>query len=100
MAKEETERTSSNNSCGTASVILGILSILFTMNNGLILGIIGLIFGFQQKKKGKNKWSKAGIILNIIGIVLNILILLAIIYIAKFRPDLLAQFKAQLANVQ
>ena len=100
MAKEETERQTSNNNCGIVSVILGILSIIFALNNGIILGIIGLIFGFQQKKKGKNKWSKAGIILNIIGIILSILILLAIIYIAKYRPDILAQFKAQLANVQ
>ena len=80
MAKE------ADNSFGIASVILGILSITTGVGVflvfpygpflGLILGIITLIFSLIQKKKSANAWSKAGLILGITGIVLNILLII------------------------
>jgi hypothetical protein len=68
---------SKTNNLGVASVIFGVLSIIFSIGinvHGIVLGIIGLIFAVIQKKKFKNSWSKAGIILSIIGIVINIAI--------------------------
>jgi hypothetical protein len=69
-----------DNSCGVASVILGILSICFILLTflallaplaGLGLSITSLLFARAQKKHGANKWSKAGFILSMLGIILN-----------------------------
>jgi uncharacterized BrkB/YihY/UPF0761 family membrane protein len=79
-----------DNSFGVSSVILGILSIVLASANGMgiILGIIGIVFSKKQEKIGKNKWSKAGFILNLIGIILGIVLLTVfIIYILK-NPEL------------
>lgn|GEM_PF-2917127 len=79
MAKEV-----SNNS-GLVSVIfgiLGLLSIILTIFAltapifGLILSVLGLVFGLVQSKTHKNNWSKAGIIISIIGIILNGVVLI------------------------
>jgi drug/metabolite transporter (DMT)-like permease len=66
------KKSASDNSFGTASVVLGIISIAFSSMIGVLLGIIGLIFAFNQSKIEKNKWAKAGKILNIIGVLLGI----------------------------
>ena len=71
--KEETEKATKDNSFGIAGVIFGILSILSLSVEGIVIGIIGLIFSLRQKKVMKNQWSKVGIILNIIGIVVGII---------------------------
>ena len=87
MVKKE---GSSDNSFGVASVILGVLSILSLSFGGVIMGIIGLAFSFQQKKRNKNNWSKAGLILNIIGIILGII---AVIFLVNFASDYLSQLQ-------
>ena len=75
----------SDNSSGIISVILGILSIvlgigvIFGSFAGLILGVISLFFAINQKKNNSNKWSKAGMVLSIIGIVINLLIFVLLI---------------------
>jgi len=98
MAKEETVRHI-DNSFGTASVVLGIISIVFSSLVGVSLGIVGLAFSMKQKKIMKNKWSKAGIILNAIGIILGlILFIYATVSLLK-NPQFLAQFQ-QLTNAQ
>ena len=75
MVKEEIK--SSNNNFGVASFILGILSIVlfFTIIPGIILGILGIVFGFIQRKKSKNNWAIWGIILSILGLVLAFLLI-------------------------
>lgn len=88
MAKEEMK----DNSSGVAGVILGILGILgggIIGWVGIVLGIIGLCFSLNQKKHGKNKWSKAGFILNIIAIALGVVaVIFGLIYLSK-HPELL-----------
>lgn len=95
MAKE-----GSDNSSGTASVILGILSIttipliLFAVAApfvGLTLAIISLFFALSQKKAGKNNWSKWGMILSIIGIVLNLIVIFGVVSIIA---DLMNQYQS------
>ena len=66
-----------DNSSGIAAVILGITGIVFSSLGGIILGITGLVFALKQKKSAPNKWSAAGLILNIISIILGIIISLA-----------------------
>ena len=69
MAKE-----ANDNSCGVTSVVLGILSIVLAGPGGLILSLIGLVFSTKQKKYQKNKWSTAGLVLNIIGLIISIIV--------------------------
>ena len=87
MAKEVVRNN--DNSFGTASVILGIFSILLSSPPlyGLVLGIISLIFANKQNKQHKNNWSKAGKILSIIGIVLSIIFFIFILWLQK-NPDI------------
>lgn len=71
------------NSFGIAAVILGILSIVSTLGQiapGVLLGIVGIVFAIKQKRVSKNSWSKAGLILSILGIILNIVALLVSVY--------------------
>lgn len=67
-----------------ASLVLGILGIIFafvpvTNIIPLVLGIVGLILGYQARKNGleDEKMVKAGIILNIIAIVLSLAFFIA-----------------------
>lgn len=64
-----------DNSCGVAGVILGILSIaLFWIPIvGVVLGIVGVIFAYKQNKLMPNKWSKAGLWICWIGLILSAL---------------------------
>ena len=86
--KEEKKTTHSDNSFGVAGVIFGILSILSLSVGGIAIGIIGLIFSLRQKKIMKNQWSKSGIVLNIIGIIIGIAV---VIFLVKYASDYLAQ---------
>lgn len=101
MKKEEKNKLSESkdNSFGVASVILGILSIVISSITGVILGFIGLIFALKQKKINKNSWSKAGMILNIIGIIIGVILFAFALYSFLKNPELLAQLQ-QLQNVQ
>jgi protein-S-isoprenylcysteine O-methyltransferase Ste14 len=87
MKKEEI----GDNSFGTASVVIGIMSIFSPSIFGVILGIVSLVFAKKQIKKGKNKWSKAGKILGIIGIVLGIIWLLIFITSLLNNPEIFSQ---------
>lgn len=75
------EGASCTNSFGIASVLLGILSVTFSVGVilgfgvGLILGILSLIFAIVQFKKGKNGWAITGLVLSIIGILANIVVI-------------------------
>ncbi len=65
-----------NNNKATASLVLGIVSLVFIFFNmyafvGIILAIIGLVLGIQvQKESPENGTAKAGVILCIIGLAL------------------------------
>lgn len=84
-AKKEEHSKVNTNSYGVASVILGILSIVFASVNGIILAIIGLVFAYKQSKHHENNWSKAGRILSIIGIVVSLLaIAVSVWYLRNF----------------
>ncbi len=67
-----------NNSSGkgTASLVLGIISVVFIFTGtfaliGMILAIVGLVLGIQGKKENpEDGKAKAGVVLSIIGLVL------------------------------
>lgn len=76
-----TPLTNNNNGMGIASLILGICSIAICCCYGVgaIPAIIGLILGILQNKKNANGIATAGIILGIIGILLNVVWLIYMI---------------------
>lgn len=65
-----TNTTPGNNSTKTASIVLGVISIITccTVFIPIILGIVGIMLAVKARKEDKS--FKAGFILNIIGIVL------------------------------
>lgn len=65
--------TSSDNSFGVASVVLGIVSVVFPSYYGIVPGIVALLFALKQRHDGNNKWALWGCTLAIVGIFLNIL---------------------------
>ena len=90
IKKEVSKTTTGENGAGIVGVVFGILSVVSLSVGGIVLGIIGLIFSFKQKKAAANKWSKAGIILNIIGIILGVL---AIYFLVNYASSYLAQLQ-------
>lgn len=81
---------------GIIGLTLGILSIVFLANNGIILGVIGLIFSLRQQKKNPTKLGRAGVITSIIGIICAIVFI--IIMLVYLRP-LLEQQMSQLGGL-
>ncbi len=67
-----------SNGYGVASMVLGIISILFFYIPflGLICGILGIIFYNQQKKAFTDGITTAGLITSIIGLILSIIAIL------------------------
>ncbi|MBE5967656.1 MAG: hypothetical protein E7255_11950 [Lachnospiraceae bacterium] len=65
-----------NNGKATASLVLGIISLVFIFFGtyaflGIILAIIGLVLGIQAKKEDPNdSKARAGVVLSIVGLAL------------------------------
>ncbi|MEK6908635.1 MAG: hypothetical protein AABX23_01115 [Nanoarchaeota archaeon] len=85
-----------DNSAGIAGLVLGILSVMSGVP-GLLLGFIGFWFSLHQHKHSKNKWSKWGIALNIIGFVLAIVLT---VYLSIFVRNSVADLQglSELSN--
>lgn len=64
-----------SNGYGIASLVLGIISIIFCWIPilGLVSGILGIIFYAQQKKIFPNGISTGGLVTSIIGLVFSAL---------------------------
>ena len=64
-----------------ASLVLGIVSIVFSFIGlgifGLIPGIVGIILGIIAKKKAPSGMATAGLVCSIIGVALTLLMLIA-----------------------
>ena len=76
MSKEmvDEEIRHHNNDAGIVGVVFGILSLVFLLVPivGLVLAVVGVIFAFRQNKHSPNSWSKAGLWLCGIGIVIGV----------------------------
>lgn len=92
MKKEEVRKVEEkDNSCGAASVVLGIMGLLSNAFGMIILGIVSLGFAVKQQQKSANSWSKAGMILAIIGIVAGII---SVAFLLK-NPDFIKEILKQ-----
>ncbi len=81
-----------DNSFGVSSVIfssMGLVNTLAIPLVGIVLSVVGLIFGMMQKKRHPTTWSRWGIWLGIAGIVLNIIaIIIVILFAAQIAQQL------------
>ena len=71
-----------SNGLAVASLVLGIVSIVFSFFIqwlGLIIGIVGIVLGVMAKKKNPCGMATAGLVLSIIGTILCALIFIACI---------------------
>lgn len=70
-----------SNGFAIASLVLGIVSLVFNFFAlqvfGLILGIVGIVLGVIAKKKNPTGMATAGLVLSIIGTVLCALLFIA-----------------------
>lgn len=76
LQKSSVSSLAHNNSSGTTSVTLGIVSIVLALLSpflGIVLSIPALIFALVQRQSFSSRWSTAGIVLSIIAILLSIL---------------------------
>ena len=84
---------SSDEAFGIIGLTLGILSIILVGSNGIVLAIVGLIFSAVQQKKHPTKIGKAGIIVNIVGIILAIIVIVLLLtYLKPILEQQLSSF--------
>ena len=61
------------NSFGASGFTLGIMSILSLGYIGVIMSLVGLFFCYVQFRGKKTKLAKAGLIINVVGLVVSII---------------------------
>jgi hypothetical protein len=79
-----TEKKSIGEGLGIAGFTLGILSIILAGGLGIGIAIVGFILCMVQQKKNPTKMGKAGLILNVIGVVVGIVFL--VVYLKYLVP--------------
>lgn len=79
---------------GIASMVLGILSLVCccTAYFGIVLGVLGLIFGIISYKKGSNGFAIAGIITSSFGILTGIIMVFIVIFAEGINWDKIFPF--------
>jgi hypothetical protein len=83
---------SSKEAFGIMGLVFAIVSLLSMSSNGIIYAILGIVFSKIQEKKGRNKISRAGLIIGIIGLILNVVFVILLI---TYYPTLIENIQAQ-----
>ena len=65
---------------GISGFTLGVLSIVLAGSIGILVSIIGFTFCRVQQKRSPMKLAKTGVILNIIGFVLSVVMLIILFF--------------------
>ena len=84
------------NSVGLVGFIFGTLSVVLFSVLSLPLGVLGIIFSIYQNKRAPNSWSKWGLVLSIIGIILGVIAAIALVKQFNYlmnNPQLLRQIQ-------
>lgn len=87
--EEKSVKTSGDNSCGATSVNLGLVGIFLSVSMplaGIVLGLVGLIFGYRQKDMRNNNWANWGIGLSLLSLALGIFLVVFIFTKLKSLP--------------
>lgn len=99
MKKEVAARAEKNQGgFDIVSLVLGIIALLLVFFPWgpiltFIVGIVGLVFGFIQKKRGQTRLGRAGVILNSIAIILAFVVIIAAFVYLRMNPDVLARLQ-------
>ena len=81
---------------GVVGFILGILSIIFVGSNGIIIAIVGFFFCLVQQKRNPTRLGKIGMILNVIGFILAVVLIVLLLTVLKpYLEQLGANFPVQ-----
>lgn len=83
MPRKKEERTRNPKALGVAGFTLGIVSIIlfiFSPLMGVIVSIVGFFLCLKQQSREKTRAARVGIILNIIGFVVNVAFWLVSVY--------------------
>ena len=81
---------------GVVGFILGILSIIFVGSNGIIIAIVGFFFCLVQQKRNPTRLGKIGMILNVIGFILAVVLIVLLLTVLKpYLAQLQANFPVQ-----
>ncbi len=91
--KEPRESKPKGNSMGAAGFTIGILSILTLGIFGIVMSVIGFGLCFFQQKNKPTKLAKAGLIINIIGLILSL------IWIFYLAPILANWMQSHLSSI-
>lgn len=81
VKKEAKNLKKSSEGLGTSGFTLGVLSIVLAGWLGIILAIIGFIFCKRQQKTNPINLGKTGMILNVVGFILSVVLLVFSQYI-------------------
>jgi apolipoprotein N-acyltransferase len=94
--KEKGESRVKGNSFGAAGFVLGIMSAISFGFTGILFSIVGFMFCFIQQKNKPTKLGKAGLIISIIGFILNVAYLLWLLVFGglEFLQNLNSTFPA------
>lgn len=68
-------KVDTSNEMGVASLVLGIISIVFcwVLIFGIVAGIVGIILAMKQKKKYPNEIATGGLVTSITGLVFSVM---------------------------
>lgn len=86
MEDNKTNLEQKSNAWGISSLVTGIVSILIILAPyfGLPLAIFSIVANYKQKKIQPNGYGTAGLVLGIIGVVLNSIMLLFVLIALLF----------------
>ena len=89
---------SKTNSCGVFALVMAVLSVILPVSamplgviGGLVLAVLGLIFGIIQARKAGNAWATSAIVISIIGLIVNIFFIVALLAVVNSALSSLQQ---------
>ena len=85
-SKKSEKARSKTNGLGIASLVLAIVSIIFLLLPyfGIILAILAIVFSIIQKKRNPIGIATVGLVIGIIGVVLNLIMLIVVIGVIAY----------------
>lgn len=95
--------TSSRGGFDIASLVIGIVALILVFLPwgpalSFVLGIVGLVCGYIQRKQGQTRIGRAGMILNILAIALAVIVVVIAFVYLRNHPELLAQLQGLAAT--
>ena len=99
MAKDKSKKGEALGISGFTLGIMSLVLVIFSPLLGILTSIVGFVFCVIQQRRNPTKSGKTGVIINILGFLLNIIwMILLINYIMPLVQEQLAQLKLAQLN--